>query len=258
MVKPVSSSKVTRAAVIPCFNEEAAIAPVVMTVRKQLPTVIVVDDGSNDQTALNAKHAGAIVLRHARNRGKGAALQTGLSHLLNSGFEWVVTLDGDGQHDPADLPALLQCAERTGARLVIGNRMLQAHAMPWLRRWVNRWMSQKLSELAGCPLPDTQSGFRLVHLPTWASLRLTARHFEIESEMLMAFLAARYPVEFVPVRVLAAARQSRIHPFTDTVRWWKWWLNIKQTSFSPSPSSSSSKQIENEDDPLFPTLAQKI
>lgn len=230
----------TCAAVIPCFNEDRAIGPLVLAVRQQLSLVVVVDDGSNDLTALQAQNAGARVLRHQRNSGKGAALQTGLSHLLDSGYEWAATLDGDGQHDPADLPALLQCAAQTGALLVIGNRMPRAQAMPWARRWVNRWMSRKLSALAGRRLPDTQSGFRLIHLPTWETLRLAARHFEVESEMLMAFLAARHPVEFVPIRVRAAARKSRIHPLTDSLRWWKWRRNFRGTGVPPVSSSSAS------------------
>jgi UDP-N-acetylglucosamine---dolichyl-phosphate N-acetylglucosaminyltransferase len=226
------------AAVIPCLNEEKTIAAVVSSLRKELALVVVVDDGSMDGTAQNAENAGAVVIRHGRNRGKGAALQTGLSHLLSLGFEWAVTLDGDGQHDPAHLPAFLRCAEETGAALVIGNRMHDARArdaaMPWLRWHVNRWMSRKLSRAAGYTcggyLPDTQSGFRLLHLQTWASLALSAQRFEVESEMLMAFLAAKYAVEFVPIRVIASGRKSRIHPFTDTIRWWKWWWKRNTTA----------------------------
>ena len=215
------------AAVIPCFNESPTIGPLVSRLRQHLDLIIVVDDGSTDETAVKASNAGAIVLRHDRNRGKGAALQTGLSHLHNLGCEWAVTLDGDGQHDPADLPALLQCAEQTGALLVIGNRMGNAEAMPWLRRHVNRWMSRQLSRCAGCPLPDTQSGFRLIHLKSWIHLPLSAQRFEVESEMLMAFLAAKHRVEFTSIRAIPAARKSRIRPMADSLRWWNWWRQIK-------------------------------
>jgi glycosyltransferase involved in cell wall biosynthesis len=218
------------AAVIPCFNEENTIASLVSALKLHLDFIVVVDDGSTDRTALSAKDAGAVVFRHDRNHGKGAALQTGLSQLLKLGYEWAMTLDGDGQHVPADLPAFLQCAEQTAARLVIGNRMDNAKAMPWLRRHVNRWMSRKLSQCAGRRLPDTQSGFRLVDLQTWASLRLSAQHFEIESEMLMAFLADRHAVEFVPVRTVNSTRKSRIRPITDSLRWWKWWRKMRKNS----------------------------
>ena len=205
-------------------------AALVRAVRRQLPFVLVVDDGSADDTAAQAKSAGAVVIRHEKNSGKGAALRTGLAQGLENGFEWAVTLDGDGQHAPEDLPALFQCAEETGARLVIGNRMDEARKMPWLRRRVNRWMSRKLSQRAGRPLPDTQCGFRLVHLPSWTRLPLKTDHFEVESEMLMAFLRAKLPVEFVPVHVVNRSRGSHIHPLTDSLRWWKWWRRGKQIS----------------------------
>jgi glycosyltransferase involved in cell wall biosynthesis len=215
------------AAVVPCFNESPTIGPLVSQLRQYLDLIVVVDDGSTDETAIIAKDAGAIILRHDRNLGKGAALQTGLSYLRNLGCEWAATLDGDGQHAPADFPALFRCAEQTGASLVIGNRMGNAEAMPWLRRFVNHWMSTQLSRCAGRPLPDTQSGFRLIHLQTWTDLRLSAQRFEIESEMLMAFLAASHRVEFAAIRVIPAARKSRIRPIADSLRWWNWWRRMK-------------------------------
>jgi len=234
------------AAVIPAFNESPGIATLVRAVRRHMPFVLVVDDGSVDNTAAQAKAAGAAVIRHEKNSGKGAALRTGLSRVFENGFEWAVTLDGDGQHAPEDLPALFQCAEETGARLVIGNRMDEARKMPWRRRRVNRWMSRKLSQRAGRPLPDTQCGFRLIHLQSWTALSLKTDHFEIESEMLMAFLAAKLPVEFVPIRVISRSRGSHIHPLTDSLRWWKWWRRGKQISPRPAESinETSRPQLE--------------
>ena len=155
----------------------------------------------------------------AKARRCGSDCREALSRDLNGR----VTLDGDGQHAPEDLPVFLDCAEQTGARLVIGNRMHNARAIPWLRRQVNGWMSRKLSRLAGRHLPDTQCGFRLIHLETWSALPLKTEHFEVESEMLMAFLAARCQVEFVPIQVIRSRRRSRIRPVTDSLRWWKWW-----------------------------------
>jgi glycosyltransferase involved in cell wall biosynthesis len=227
------------AAVIPCFNEGAGIAALVSALHRQVSFVLVVDDGSTDDTAILARDAGAVVLNHERNLGKGAALKTGLSQALTQGFEWAVTLDGDGQHAPEDLPALLRCAEQTGALLVIGNRMDNAHAMPWLRRQVNRWMSRKLSQRAGRQLPDTQSGFRLIHLRTWAALPLKTERFQVESETLMAFLAAGQRVEFVPIRVIRSGRRSHIHPVTDSLRWLRWWRSFGRLPTSRHPSGSA-------------------
>jgi len=135
------------AAVIPCLNEQQSIQRLVTDVHRHLATVIVVDDGSTDETARLARQAGAEVVGHEKSLGKGAALQTGWRHALDRGFAWTLTLDGDGQHSPEDIPSFFACAERSSISLVVGNRMGSAAAMPPLRRFVNRWMSQRLSRL---------------------------------------------------------------------------------------------------------------
>jgi glycosyltransferase involved in cell wall biosynthesis len=200
-----------------------SIQGLVQSLRQLVPAVFVVDDGSTDQTASRAKQAGARVMRHPKPRGKGAALQNGWRQARQSGFEWALTLDGDGQHSPGDIPALFQRAESSGADLVVGNRMPEAARMPWLRRNVNRWLSQRLSALAGRRLPDSQCGFRLMKLEAWSALPIAATHFEIESEVLVAFVTAGLRVEFVPVRVIYAGERSKIHPLRDTVRWLRWY-----------------------------------
>jgi glycosyltransferase involved in cell wall biosynthesis len=218
------------AAVIPCLNESDNIAALVVALRHKLPLVLVVDDGSTDDTAALARGAGAVVVSHERNLGKGAALRTGLAQAVKRGFDWAVTLDGDGQHAPEDFRVFLRCAEQTGAGLVVGNRMHNPRAIPWLRRQVNRWMSRQLSRRAGRPLPDTQCGFRLIHLESWAGLTLNTEHFEIESEMLMSFLAAGHQVAFVPIQVIGSGPNSHIRPVADSARWWKWWGGLENTS----------------------------
>jgi glycosyltransferase involved in cell wall biosynthesis len=214
------------AAVIPCLNEGMTIASLVLEVRQQLPLVLVVDDGSVDRTAAAAAGAGAVVVSHEANLGKGAAIRTGLSAARRRGLAWAITMDGDGQHKPADIPRFLDCAGQTSAALVVGDRMHDARAMPWLRRSVNRWMSNRLSIRAGRPLRDTQCGFRLLNLEAWAALPLTTEHFEVESETLLAFLAAGRHVEFVPVQVVGRGPRSHIHPITDSLRWWRWWRSV--------------------------------
>jgi len=219
----------TCAAIIPCFNEGATVAALVGSVLQHLPRVVVVDDGSTDATSTAAQAAGASVVRHEKNRGKGAALRTGLTVAAEQGFEWAFTLDGDGQHRPDDIPAFLGCAGKTGALLVVGDRMHEAQSMPWVRRQANRWMSWQLSRRAGRLLPDTQCGFRFVHLATWASLSLKTERFEVESEMLMAFLAADHPVAFVPIHVIGRGFASHIRPVVDAWRWWRWWRGATRT-----------------------------
>ncbi len=99
--------------------------------------------------------------------------------------------------------------------------------MPWVRRCVNRWMSRQLSRLAKRALPDSQCGFRLVNLEALASLRLRTANFEIESELLLEFVLAGCQVEFVPVRVIYKAERSKIHPVQDSLRWWRWWRQVR-------------------------------
>ena len=211
------------AAVIPCRNEQATIGSLVRGVIGRLPTVFVVNDASIDDTAHQARQAGATVLDNLGGPGKGAALQTGWACAGKHGFRWAISMDGDGQHSPADIPLFLECAERELAALVCGNRMSQASLMPLLRRWVNRWMSRRLSILTGQSLPDSQCGFRLMDLDHWARLpALEARHFEIESEVLVRFAQARLPIRFVPIPAVYQDEQSKIHPWNDTLRWFRW------------------------------------
>lgn len=210
------------AAVIPCLNEARVIGPLVREVRARLPTVIVIDDGSTDGTADAAACEGATVIVHDAPRGKGAALRAGWRAARQKGLHWVLMLDGDGQHSPEDIPKFFDCAEKMRAVLIIGNRMSQAERMPWVRRLVNRWMSRRLSRLAGIHLPDSQCGFRLAQLEALLSLPLGASHFETESEQVLAFTAAGLAIAFVPVSVIYQKERSKIHPWRDTVRWFRW------------------------------------
>ena len=228
---PTVDWKLQCAAIIPCFNGTATIAEVVRGVQAHLPTVIVVDDGSTDDTAERAAEAGAEIVRHATNRGKGAALRVGFQHLRDCGFAWALMLDGDGQHAPEDIPIFFRRAEETGAALVVGNRMGQANGMPWLRRRVNGLMSRQLSRLTGVSLADSQCGFRLANLAALAPLNLTADRFEIESEMLVALIGNGQQVKFVQVQVIYKTNASEIHPVADTWRWLRWRLAQRRRKF---------------------------
>ena len=207
---------------IPCLDEARGIAGVVRGLAGTVAEVLVVDDGSADGTADVARAAGARVLRNPVSQGKGAALAQGWAAAAASGAEWVLLLDGDGQHDPADAPSLLAAAE-AGADLVVGNRMPGSAAMPWLRRATNRWMSRRISRLAGVEVPDSQCGFRLARLSALLGLRLRTQGFEIESEMTVAFGRAGFRVASVPIRVRYGPERSKISPVRDTLRWFRWY-----------------------------------
>lgn len=220
-------------AVIPCHNEAASIASVVHGIRSFVPWVLVVDDGSTDGTGLIARQAGARLLSQDRRSGKGAALRCGWKATRQAGFEWVLMLDGDGQHAPEDAPRLLAAASLRHP-LIVGNRF-PARDMPWQRRLVNAWMSRRLTRLAGRPLPDSQCGYRLAHLPTLLDLNIGTRHFEIESEMCLAFSRAGHAVEFVPVTPRYGPERSKIRPVLDSWRWLRWYRSAVRSGPSRSP-----------------------
>lgn len=218
-------------AVIPCHNEAAHLGRVLRDVQKHLPNSIVVDDGSTDTTTAEARRLGAEIIELPRNSGKGAALRHGWQRAHERGFQWVIMLDGDGQHAAGEIPKFFSCAEKTGARLVVGNRMNDTTTMPFIRRWANRWMSRWISNLVGTALPDSQCGFRLAHLETLLNLPLGANRFEIESAMLVTFYSAGEKVDFVPIQTIYEHRVSKIDPLADTVRWLRWrWLQRTQRS----------------------------
>jgi glycosyltransferase involved in cell wall biosynthesis len=191
---------------------------------RHLPKVIVVDDGSSDQTAAKAQAAGAEVLRLWQPGGKGAALAAGWKRAAQLGFTWALNMDGDGQHSPADIPKFLEGRAEGEPMLVIGNRMHNYSVMPWLRRKVNRWMSARLSRRSGQELPDSQCGFRLLHLGCWQRMELDTRHFEVESELILASVRLGVPIRFVPVQVIYKRGRSKIRPFIDSMRWFLWFF----------------------------------
>lgn len=204
--------------VVPGFQEERHIGEVVTGIREYCPTVIVVDDGSTDRTADVAEAAGAVILKHEVNKGKGAALETGYEYALESGFEVVIAMDADGQHDPADLPGFLEVYRKTGAPVVLGNRMHDPQAMPFVRRMTNRFMSWLLSREMGVRVPDTQNGFRLFHRDVIPYLVTESERFAADSEVLLNLAKHGVRIESAPIKVIYRDEKSKIRPVRDTIR----------------------------------------
>ncbi len=209
------------AILIPAFNCERTIARVVRAARAHAPFVLVVDDGSADETADRAGDAGAEVLRHETNRGKGAALQSGMQELGRRGCERVLTMDGDGQHLGDEIPALLRAADATPQALVIGAREIEPGAVAPLKLFGNRFANRWVEIACGQTLPDTQSGFRVYPLPATLALDCRAGHFAFETEVLIRAARAGIPIRSVPVHAYyppVDERVSHYRPFVDTVR----------------------------------------
>ena len=214
-------------ALIPAYNEEKHIAEVIRETRRYLDAVLVVDDGSGDGTSHAAEAAGATVLRHEKNGGKGAALASGFDRLFADGFDAAMCLDSDGQHDPADIPGFLAVADK--AQLIVGNRMAAVETMPFARLWTNRVTSFILSRLAGVTVPDTQCGFRLVGRDAWVGVEIKSRNYDFEGEMIVAAGRKGLKVTSVPVKTIYGDEVSKINPFRDTIRFfsmvWRLWRN---------------------------------
>src|SRR5690242_7783851 len=207
----------TVCALIPAFNEAATIAEVVTGVRPHVQAVVVVDDGSADETASRAEAAGARVIRHAENRGKGHAVRSGLAQILALDFSHVLLMDGDGQHRPEDVPKMLQAARERDADLVVGARIFDKAQMPRSRYYSNTIGSRALSSFIGSPIEDSQSGFRLIRCDILRGLTLTATGYEIETEMLIKLARRHVSMTSVPV-TLSYGAESKLRPIRDTTR----------------------------------------
>jgi glycosyltransferase involved in cell wall biosynthesis len=215
----MEASVVTQGCVIiPAYREGGRIGTVVAGVLPYIPHVIVVDDGSPDGTAAEAGGAGAQVIRHAVNLGKGAALDTGFRAARERGFEFVVTMDGDGQHAATDLPAFVEAYRRTGTPVLVGNRMADAGKMPVVRWLTNRFMSWLLSREMGQRVTDTQCGYRLYKLNVVPELSAASKRFAAESEILLELSGKGISIGSVPVATLYGTETSKIHPVKDTLR----------------------------------------
>jgi glycosyltransferase involved in cell wall biosynthesis len=205
-------------ALVPAFNEAGTIREVLEGLRGAVRHVLVVDDGSTDGTGTIARTAGAEVIAHPVNRGKGQAIRTGIDALASRDFSHVLLLDGDMQHLPSEAPHLVDAAARTGADLVLGERRFGRADMPASRYHANRWGSRALSWFVGLPLQDTQCGFRLVSMSSLRDLALYARGYEIETEMLVKLWRRGAKITTVPISAVYSGQVSKLRPVRDTTK----------------------------------------
>ena len=198
-------------AVIPAFQAARTLAAVVEETARHLP-VLVVDDGSTDETAAVAEAAGANVLRQVPNQGKGAALRAGFQRAMEEGSSAVVTLDADGQHDPTCIPAFLEAWRRRHAPLTIGQRDFSQ--MPLSRRLANNLGTWTFSWAVGRRIADNQSGYRLIAHPLLPRLLESQEAgFEFEVEMITLAIRAGLAIDWVPIPTIYEDQGSHIRPF---------------------------------------------
>ena len=202
-------------ALIPAYNEAGRIGKVIEGARSFLP-VLVVDDGSTDETAAIAAGCGAVVLSQVPNQGKGAALKAGFRWAISKEYQAVLTLDADGQHDPSEIPKVLEAFNSSRADLIIGER--DFNRIPPIRRLANTLGRWSFSWAAGQRVPENQSGYRLVSRRLMeALLNSPESGFEFEVDMLVTSLQHGFRLDWVPIRTIYAGETSHIHPLQHLI-----------------------------------------
>ena len=206
------------AVVIPAHNEAQAIGPLVEAVRAFGYDCIVIDDGSVDRTNEVAVQAHAITLKTPVRSGKGKALKLGFDYVLNNGYEALIAMDGDGQHSPSDIPAFIDCYQKTKADVINGNRMHNPQGMPLVRLATNHFMSWLISLFCRQNIPDTQCGFRLIKTKVLQVIKLESSDFEIETEVLIKASKKGFKIASVGIQTIYSNEVSKIQPMRDTFR----------------------------------------
>lgn len=223
-----STQQVETFCVLVCaFNEAAHIEQVVQSALEQGPQkVIVIDDGSTDGTALLAQQAGAAVLRNEQNRGKGASLTLGFEEVRKCGCDAVIVLDGDGQHDPAEIPRFLDACRRTGIPVLIGNRMSDTREMPPARRWTNRFMAWVLNRLVKIYVADPPCGYRFYRSDVLPFILSSEPRFAFEFDVLVHAALRRIRIDSVRISTIYhKGQKSHVAPVRDA------WLLFKVVKY---------------------------
>jgi len=205
---------------IPSFNAARTVGNVVRDVKQYVPDVVVINDGSRDDTAAVARAAGAEVVDHPQNRGKGGALKTGFAYAIQHGYDVVITLDADGQHLPREIPKFLRAREETKADLIIGGRSHLFDQMLSRRRLANRFSAWTIAKASKTGITDSQSGFRLYSANLLRNVRLRTEGFDLESEVIVRAGVGGFKVITIPIDLgfVDGISTSHYKPLKDTLR----------------------------------------
>jgi len=216
---------------IPAYNASSTILELIEKTSKLVDKsdIVVIDDGSQDQTFAIAQKVGAAVLKHPINKGKGEALKTGFKFAIEKNYHAVLTMDADLQHDPSSINDFLQKSNENFSGIIIGTREISLKKMPFARWLTNNLTSVILSILSGQRIRDGQSGYRLISTQILKRIKLKARKYDLESEILAKAGRHGFKIDSVPIRTIYRGSRSFINPFVDTGRFikliWRslWW-----------------------------------
>jgi glycosyltransferase involved in cell wall biosynthesis len=213
----------TIGAILPAYNAARFLTDVIGQIRSLHPDVrvLVVDDGSSDGTSETARQAGAEVIVHQVNQGKGEALKTGYRWALDQNLDWVFTMDSDGQHLPSEMQGFLDAAVAQQCDVVVGTRMAEVRDMPWIRLKTNQFTSWVISRLAGQHIPDSQNGYRLYRAACLRGVKLRTKRYDSESEILVRLARRGHLIGSAPITTVYGDEESSINPFVDTGRFFR-------------------------------------
>lgn len=207
--------------IIPAYNEEKSIGKVIRSLNFPPKDIIVVDDGSTDNTYMISRTLGVHTLRHKKNMGKGMAHRTAFKFATDAEAGWVITMDADGQHSPQDIPKFLHAIKENRGDIIIGTRRISVQAMPYVRLQTNLWTSFVISLLSGVRVRDSQSGYRAIRKKIFATIPLSTNNFQAESEIIIKAARRGFKISSVPIRTIYNVSSSKIKPLLDTLRFMK-------------------------------------
>lgn len=204
-------------ALICAYNEEKSIRSIINKTSKYVDAVLVVNDGSSDNTSREIKRTKAILIDHKINRGKGEALKSGFSFIKRKNYDLLVMLDADGQHDPKEIPKLIRELNK-GYDIIIGTRKKSKSRMPIIRRCTNFITSLIVSLIIAQKVKDSQSGFRVMKTKILKNIELVSKRYDLESEILVKASRKGYKIGHASIKTIYGDETSKIHPIKDTFR----------------------------------------
>lgn len=226
--------------IIPAYNEEKNIGKVIQKCQKYVLRIIVVDDGSNDNTLQVAQSMNVITVQNKQNKGKTEALKKGFNRALEEKAEILLMMDGDGQHNPEEIPCFLGKIQE-GYDLVIGARKFDKQVMPAIRILANSISSFLVSLICGIRIDDSQSGYRAVRRKVIENFSLTSNRFQVDTEMIIKAAKCGFKIGFVPIKTIYHPEaKSKVHQIIDPL---KFVALIIKLAFWQAPAKNSSDRF---------------
>lgn len=212
---------------IPAYNEQDSLATILEKLKEKHLSVLVIDDGSTDNTSYIAQREKVSLIKNGYNYGKGVSLKRGIKYLLeNKEFDYIITMDADRQHSPADIDKFLEEA-KTGEDFVVGNRMGNPQGMPTIRILTNSIMSWLISKITKQRIPDSQCGFRLIKREVLEEINIETDKYQIESEILIKAARKGFSIKSIPIKsIYFKGSKSKIKPIADTLRFMKFLFRL--------------------------------